>query len=356
MEKKNIIFFTPELSGYFYYNLEYFSDNFDVNITVFFYPYEKNAPYNLELSDNIIYHSLDKYSQNEVKEMAMSFKPDLVVIAGWNDRLFRDIGRVFKKKNVPVVMSSDNLWKSTLKQYVFKYIGHKFIKSFSDYVWLPGYPQYFYMRKMGFEDNEIILNYYNGNYLNKNEIGQHFIQKKQSYYPKTIVFVGRFVEYKQPYLLAKVFAEVQASFENNWKLILIGEGPLKDKIASIKNENIIIKSFMQPKELNEYIAQQGVFCLPSQNEHWGLVVHEAASVGLPMILSDSVGAATTFLINGYNGYMFKTNNYESLKEKLTLLMRKDDKELIEMSKKSIVLSRKITCDIWSSSLLSAINQ
>ncbi|HEB62072.1 MAG TPA: glycosyltransferase [Bacteroidetes bacterium] len=353
-EKKKIIFFTPELSGYFFYNLDFLTVRYDVDIMVFYYPNGKDAPYRLDLSKSIIFNSVDKFKEEEIKDLTVSFNPDLVVVAGWNNKLFRNIGKMFKKKHIPVVMSIDNLWKNTIRQNIFQLFGYRFIKSFSDYVWVAGYPQYYYVKKLGFEESDIIFNYYNGNYLNKNQLAEKYLKIKSKNYPKTIVFVGRFVEYKMPHILAEVFDEIQKEFFRNWKLILIGNGPMREKIEQIRNENIIIKSFMQPEELNDFIANQGVFCLPSHQEHWGLVVHEAVATGLPVILSDSVGSASTFLINGYNGYRFKSKNKKSLKRKLIAIMSDTDEKLLLMGERSYEMSKKIDCDIWSSSILSVL--
>ena len=49
------------------------------------------------------------------------------------------------------------------------------------------------------------------------------------------------------------------------------------------------------------------------NEHWGVVVHEAAAAGLPLLLSNTTYAGTHFLVEGINGYSFDENNYKDLK-------------------------------------------
>ncbi len=355
MKQKKIIFFIPRLPGYFLYNLEYLSKNLNTKLFVYHYKNDEDAPYELELSEDIQFKSIEKYTKKEIISQSISIYPDMVVISGWNNRLFRTLGSVFKKRKIPVVMPIDNLWKSSLKQYLFWSFGYRFIKSFADFIWVPGYPQYYYAKKLGFKDAEVLFNCYNGNYLGKNELAENYFSIKEKSFPKTIVFVGRFVDYKYPHLLAEVFDEIQSNKSNDWKLILIGNGKLKAKISKIPNDNIIIKEFMQPKVLNDFIAKQGVFCLPSHNEHWGLVVHEAASVGLPLILSDTVGACSTFLINGYNGYKFRSKDKEELKERLLAIMNKSDSQLLEMSKRSLEMSKKINCNIWSSSLLSIIS-
>ena len=46
-----------------------------------------------------------------------------------------------------------------------------------------------------------------------------------------------------------------------------------------------------------------VFALLSRHEPWGVVVNEAAACGLPLVLSDRVGAAPDLLRDGENGFL-----------------------------------------------------
>ena len=55
------------------------------------------------------------------------------------------------------------------------------------------------------------------------------------------------------------------------------------------------------KEIIRYLRKSCGFILPSKYEPWGVVVHEAACSGLPLILSDSVGSRNELLINNHNG-------------------------------------------------------
>ena len=51
-----------------------------------------------------------------------------------------------------------------------------------------------------------------------------------------------------------------------------------------------------------YVASDA-FALLSSRETWGVVVNEAAATGLPLVLSDRVGAAPDLLRDGENGYL-----------------------------------------------------
>jgi glycosyltransferase involved in cell wall biosynthesis len=56
-------------------------------------------------------------------------------------------------------------------------------------------------------------------------------------------------------------------------------------------------------ELARRYAEADVFALLSRHEPWGVVVNEAAASGLPLVLSDRVGAAHDLLRDGENGYV-----------------------------------------------------
>jgi glycosyltransferase involved in cell wall biosynthesis len=56
-----------------------------------------------------------------------------------------------------------------------------------------------------------------------------------------------------------------------------------------------------------YVAAD-VFALLSLHETWGVVVNEAAASGLPLLLSDRVGAARDLLQDGESGFLVDTED------------------------------------------------
>src|SRR5205085_5919320 len=67
-----------------------------------------------------------------------------------------------------------------------------------------------------------------------------------------------------------------------------------------------------------YVAAD-VFALLSTHEPWGVVVNEAAASGLPLVLSDRVGAARDLLRDGENGLLVPAGDTDAAADALRRL-------------------------------------
>ena len=65
------------------------------------------------------------------------------------------------------------------------------------------------------------------------------------------------------------------------------------------------------REIDGRKVAADVFALLSEREPWGVVVNEAAACGLPLVLSDRVGAAFDLLRDGENGVLVMAGDVES---------------------------------------------
>jgi glycosyltransferase involved in cell wall biosynthesis len=65
----------------------------------------------------------------------------------------------------------------------------------------------------------------------------------------------------------------------------------------------VVTGGLAEDELARRYVEADVFALLSRHEPWGVVVNEAAASGLPLVLSDRVGAAHDLLREGDNGFM-----------------------------------------------------
>jgi glycosyltransferase involved in cell wall biosynthesis len=65
---------------------------------------------------------------------------------------------------------------------------------------------------------------------------------------------------------------------------------------------VVVADLPHDRVIEAYVAAD-VFALLSRHEPWGVVVNEAAACGLPLVLSDRVGAAPDLLRDGENGFL-----------------------------------------------------
>jgi glycosyltransferase involved in cell wall biosynthesis len=149
------------------------------------------------------------------------------------------------------------------------------------------------------------------------------------------------------------FIELQNEQPNDWELWCIGTGDEFDN--KIEHDKIKHFGFVQPSEMEYYIKNTGVFILPSHFEPWGVVAHEFAAAGFPLILSDKIGAGIKFLDNGCNGFVFPAGNKEAIKDAFRKLIDSSENELLNMQKKSIELSLLITPEKWANTLMKLVN-
>ncbi|MBA2461680.1 MAG: glycosyltransferase family 4 protein [Actinobacteria bacterium] len=121
-----------------------------------------------------------------------------------------------------------------------------------------------------------------------------------------VLGVGRLVPFKAPDLLVRAVSRARASAPGPLHLVLVGDGPLEAELRELARAEGIAVTFTGLLEgddlLRAYVAAD-VFALLSRRETWGVVVNEAMCAGLPLVLSDAVGAATDLLEPGRNGLL-----------------------------------------------------
>ncbi|WP_373032898.1 glycosyltransferase family 4 protein [Sulfurovum sp.] len=309
---------------------------------------KKEAPYEFEtdlkyinLYDKNIYdfHSLEKLVKN--------IDPIAVVCSGWMERKYLKIVSIYAGR-IPTIMAMDNQWHGSIKQYVRTILSRIYLVKIFSHIWVPGEPQAEYAEKLGFKKYQILRGFY---VANKNNFNRPLINPQQTF-SKRFVFVGRYVEIKGVKELWQAFSELEDEKTREWELHCIGTGPLfKDKVEHPKIKHI---GFVQPNELKEYIKEGGVFVLPSHFEPWGVVIHEFAYAGFPMIVSDAVGSASAFVEDSVNGYVFKNTNVYDLKSKLEQIIEMPENQLIEMGSKSYQKAQYITEEKWCKTINNVI--
>lgn len=98
------------------------------------------------------------------------------------------------------------------------------------------------------------------------------------------------------------------------RVVLVGDGPARSSLEQLARSLGIRAVFAGDRPwddvLEAYVAAD-VFALLSWFEPWGVVVNEAAACGLPLVLSDRVGAAHDLLRDGENGALVRAGDVDA---------------------------------------------
>lgn len=130
------------------------------------------------------------------------------------------------------------------------------------------------------------------------------------------------------------WSQMPKEFQIASELNLLGEGPLETEIsvAAEKNKykNINIRGAKSYQEVSHYLQCSDVFVLPTLEDLCSLVIFEAMASRLPVMTSIYNGARE-LIHDGINGYVFDSENIESMKK---ALLKMSNSNLVDMSKAS----------------------
>jgi glycosyltransferase involved in cell wall biosynthesis len=104
-----------------------------------------------------------------------------------------------------------------------------------------------------------------------------------------------------------------------------GFDTLRAACSEAQLELDVVTGGLSEDELARRYVAADVFALLSRHEPWGVVVNEAAASGLPLVLSDRVGAARDLLRDGENGFVVPADDVAAATRALRRLA--DDDEL-----------------------------
>jgi len=345
--KKRIVFLYTELAEYIKACMDELAKE-DIEVHVFYYPINPEAPFNFDFeSSGCEFYLRTEFTRSELLNKIKNINPQAIVCSGWIDKDYVSICRELRPQ-IRTIVALDNQLEGGLKPRLARERAKRLFKPAFDYAWVPGIPQVRYAEKIGFRPDEIQTGFYtvdvekwsrvNGNNLNGD-------------FPKRFVFVGRYMEFKGVLELWEAFSQIDTK---GWELYCAGNGDLYPTRRIYKGIHHV--GFVQPIDLGKFVAQGGVFILPSHKEPWGVVVHEFAAAGYPIICTENVGAASAFLKDGINGYLIKSNDISELKKAMSKIIRMTDEDLRVMGRESERFARQVDIDGWVKAAINYVKE
>lgn len=337
-----------EIAGYFIACVRQYLEEYGGEVHVVRWPIHPEAPFKFSDLPGLHYHERREYDTPGLLKLAKEIDPDVLYISGWIDKPYLKVARHFYKQGKPVIAAFDTQWRGDLRQRIATWISPFYFRKRFTHAWVPGMFQFEYARRLGFPRERILTGMYSADTALFEAIYPEAIAAKEQRYPKQLLYVGRYLELKGVRELYEAFRAFSEAQKHDWELVLVGNGPLKDELK--ETPNIRFRDFVQPAELPRLAVEAGAFILPSRSDAWGVVLHEFAAAGLPLISTDAAGAITAFVREGYNGFVHRRHDAGSIQQVLQKLIALDDATLLQMSHRSHELSKQISPSTWAATL------
>ncbi|MCW1912679.1 glycosyltransferase family 4 protein [Luteolibacter sp. GHJ8] len=107
---------------------------------------------------------------------------------------------------------------------------------------------------------------------------------------------------------------------HRFEIRLVGSGSWKPDPADEGSPWLSLAGFREGTDLLAEYHVAGAFVLPSYGDTYGVVVHEAASCGLPVLVSTAAGACETLAIEGRSGFRINPSDPEALAKHMGSLL------------------------------------
>lgn len=176
------------------------------------------------------------------------------------------------------------------------------------------------------------LNVNNNIFLIKNPINTNFFNINNSIIPKeNFLYVGRLSKEKN------LFALIDAFFNTNFKLRLIGDGPLKEALEKKiqNNPNIMLLGHINNDALKDEIERSKYFCNVSYHEGMPKALLEAMSMKRLCVCTPTK-AAGELIQDGVNGFIAKGFDAANIKAALYKATEGDFDKISKLARKTVI--------------------
>lgn len=250
-------------------------------------------------------------------------RPNLVAIPGWSSRGALTALSWCIRQGIPTIVMSDStahdetrrVWKEAIKRRVIRLFSAGLVG---------GNPHIDYLASLGMPHERIFIGYDvvdNHHFAIGSDEVRHNADtvRARLALPRSFFLASnRFIEKKNLPRLIEAYAQYQKQAGAvAWKLVLLGDGPLKSKLQDLINQRdlsewVLMPGCKQYDDLPIYYGLAGAFVHASTTEQWGLVVNEAMASGLPVLVSNRCGCAPDLVDEGRNGYTFDPYDVDAL--------------------------------------------
>ena len=158
-----------------------------------------------------------------------------------------------------------------------------------------------------------------------------------------ILFIGSVTDRKKPHMIIEAIQRIN---DKSYHLSIVGPAPnekyfkeLKDLIdkSDLQNQVSLIGP-VDRESVKDYYSTSNLMILPSISEGLARVIFESQVAMCPVLVTDAPGMSD-IVIDGQTGYVFESNNLDSLSLKIEYIKNNyDEVSLVAKNAKGFILS------------------
>jgi glycosyltransferase involved in cell wall biosynthesis len=224
--------------------------------------------------------------------------PDICVITSWNHEAYMSLAlEACEKRGTKIISMVDNYYHGTIRQWLGALYFRLRLRSIFFAMWVPGSRSRSFMRFLGMPNNRIFEGLYTADPI-------VFHPPSLTVERSKVLFVGQFIKRKGVREIAK-FINLTKGRKWRDRLRMIGHGHLE---SELRNAGMPVEPFLQAHDLGIAYREASALLLPSEIDHWGLVVHEAALCGCLILATKQCGSVDDLVEHGKNGFIMKESS------------------------------------------------
>jgi glycosyltransferase involved in cell wall biosynthesis len=260
----------------------------------------------------------------DLNKKIRAWKPDFLLIIGWNFRSHLACMRYFKGRT-PVLFRGDSTLldekpglKKILRRIFLKWVYHKI-----DFALYVGKNNHDYYCKHGIKENQLYWvphtvdnGRFNGLTNYNQELNRWRKELELADSDLVVLFAGKLEPKKDPEFMLRLAQNLP---DPGLKLIIVGNGKLEGELRmkSSGDKRIIFLDFQNQQKMPLIYRLCDIFVLPSRGpgETWGLAVNEAMACKRPVIVSAKCGCTPDLVEEKLTGWVFEPGEQGDLKIK-----------------------------------------
>lgn len=270
--------------------------------------------------------------------------PDLLILSGWKEKSFLSLAKAIKRHSGKCVVMVDNRWRGDWRQRLGVVYYRLYLSRLFDGAWVPGESGKRFLKSLGVKDDRLWEGLYGADptrFLPTSTLRER---------PKRFLYVGAFLKRKGIELFLEAWPIFYKQFPD-WELELVGNNEPDLRLREL--DGVVLNGFVQPERLPGRLQNARCLLLPSFDENWGVVVHEAICCGCGVIVSSAVGSAAD-LVGEYNGRIFKSASSGDLLKKMVDFASLQPDELDKVYDENLQVREKFGPKRWAQEFLNII--